>query len=161
MENAKNIRKEHLSHEATIKGVGFLCYIAACFFLLGAIGGLLDDGEPIIKRAGLSIILVLLSYVYFQLGRWFKALNLKAKTPGTIFAVLGLLAFPLGTLINGYILYLLNSKKGIVVFSDEYKQVIAATPEIKYKTPAAVWLLLGVIVVVVAFGVLRIVANAE
>jgi hypothetical protein len=115
----------------------------------------------IFYQHALSIILVLLSYIYFQLGRWFKALNSKAKTPGTIFAILGLLAFPLETLINGYILYLLNSKKGTIVFPDEYKQVIAATPEIKYKTPAAVWLLLGFIVVVVALGVIIIVANAE
>ena len=37
-------------------------------------------------------------------------------------------------LIVGYILYLLLSPKGSVVFSPAYKEIIAQTPHIKYRT---------------------------
>jgi hypothetical protein len=43
---------------------------------------------------------------------------------------IGLLGFPIGTLINGYILYLFLSKKGRTVFAPEYQEVIEATPHV-------------------------------
>ena len=62
----------------------------------------------------------------------------------------GLLGFPIGTLINAYILYLFLSKKGRTIYSPEYQEVIAATPHVKYRTSIVVWILLALVVVLIA-----------
>ena len=81
-------------------------------------------------------------------------MNSKIKIPATIFSAIGLLSVPIGTLINGYILYLIYSAKGNMVFSEEYRKVIAATPNIKYKTSIIIWIFLGIVVLGIAAAVL-------
>ena len=49
------------------------------------------------------------------------------------------------SLILGYILYLLLSKKGSMVFSPEYRLIIERTPHIKYRTS---WILKGCLIFV-------------
>ena len=87
------------------------------------------------------------------MGRGFRKLKAWIKIPGSIFAALGLLGFPLGTLINGYILYLIHSKKGQMVLSEEYRDAIAATPHIKYKTPIYLVILLALVILVIFGGI--------
>ena len=53
-----------------------------------------------------------------------------------------------------YILYLLLSKEGTVVFSDHYKQVIAQTPHIQYKTSVIVWILLLLVLTLLGLAIL-------
>src|SRR5262249_25305566 len=49
-------------------------------------------------------------------------------------------------LIVGYVLYLMLSAKGAVVFSPEYRDVIARTPHVKYRS-SFLWILVAVGVV--------------
>ena len=49
--------------------------------------------------------------------------------------VRGSSGFPIGTLINGYVLYLLLSQKGRTIFTDAYRRVVTETPHVKYRTP--------------------------
>jgi hypothetical protein len=63
---------------------------------------------------------------------------------------------PIGTLINAYILYLVFSRKGRTILSEDYQQVIAATPHIKYKTSIIVWIFLGLLVALLAIAFLGI-----
>ena len=52
-------------------------------------------------------------------------------------------------IIPAYILYLLLSSKGAMVFSTEYKEIIARTPHVKYRTSCIVWgalIVLGVVI---------------
>jgi hypothetical protein len=55
-----------------------------------------------------------------------------------------------------YILYLLFSKKGATVFSEEYQRVIAATPEIKYRTSIVIWILLALLLLLIGVGLLAV-----
>ena len=55
-------------------------------------------------------------------------------------------AFRSALLINTYILYLFFSKKGRTIFSPAYKDVIAATPEVKYSTSIVIWIFLALVV---------------
>ena len=71
-----------------------------------------------------------------------------------MFSVIGLLAIPVGTIISGYFLYLLLSKKGTVIFSPQYKQIIAATPHIKYKTSKIVIALLLILIALIAIALI-------
>ena len=45
------------------------------------------------------------------------------------------------------------SEKGNVVFSDHYKEVIAATPHVRYKTSIIVWILVIAFLTIMAIGV--------
>jgi hypothetical protein len=56
-------------------------------------------------------------------------------------------------LILGYILYLVLSEKGRVVFSPEYQDVIARTPHIRYRTSCLVKGLLAMLVAFIALAI--------
>jgi len=75
------------------------------------------------------------------------------RVVGCVVSGLGLLAFPIGTVINAYILYLFLSKKGRTVFSPQYKDVIAATPHVKYRTSIIVWIFLALVLGLIVLGI--------
>ncbi len=154
--DAEAIRREHIKHEASVRSIGSLYLLGTGLLTFAAIAGLLTlsnapaDSETEGVSVAVSVLLLVFAALYFQVGRWLRALNPKGKTPATILAIIGLLGFPIGTLINAYILYLLNSKKGAVVFSAEYAAVRAATPHIRYKTSIIVWIFLGLLLALFA-----------
>ena len=65
-------------------------------------------------------------------------------------ALLGTL---IGSIIPGYVLYLMLSAKGAMVFSSEYREVIRQTPSIKYKTSIIVKIFLGLLLFVLLLAV--------
>lgn len=67
--------------------------------------------------------------------------------------VFGLLPLVMPVLILGYVLYLLLSAKGRVVFSPDYQEIIALTPHVKYKTSCLVKGLLWFLLALIVFGV--------
>jgi len=83
-----------------------------------------------------------------------RALRPWGRIVGCILSAIGLIGFPIGTLINGYILYLFLSKKGRTIFAPEYQDVIAATPHVKYRTSIIVWIFLALVVLLLAVAVL-------
>jgi hypothetical protein len=94
------------------------------------------------------VSLTLLAFVVAASG----ALYLSSRGGGmlaTMAIVYGFVA-----LIPAYILYLLVSEKGTVVFSPAYRVVIDRTPHIKYKTSCLVW---GFLLLVVVFIVIAVV----
>ena len=145
--NAEEIRKQYINHEASIRSVGLLYYLG---FIGSLVALVVYATEFNRSEMGVSIAIIavfaVLAALYLWVGRGLRTLKSSIKIPATIIAALGLLSFPVGTLINGYILYLIHSAKGKMVFSEEYSKVIAATPHIKYKTPLLVWIFLGIIV---------------
>ena len=64
-------------------------------------------------------------------------------------AAIGLLGFPVGTLINAYILYLLLSKKGALILSPAYAEIRRATPHIRYRMPVWNWIVIAIVVLAV------------
>jgi hypothetical protein len=64
-------------------------------------------------------------------------------------------------LISGYILYLLVSPKGGVVFSPAYKRVIAKTPHIKYKTSLILKVFLVLVLGLITLAVVGAVMNGR
>lgn len=75
-------------------------------------------------------------------------------------AGISLIGFPVGTLIGAYILYLLLGANGKVVFSPEYQAVIAQTPQIRYRTSKVVWILLGLVLLIIVFGLVALFIKA-
>lgn len=152
------IRKEYLNHEASLRSLGSLYYLGAVVGVI--VGGLwlVNPRNPFPYRDLVGVLMLLLAVAYWKLGGWLRDLDPRARLPANILAVIGLIGFPIGTLINAYILYLLNSQKAAVVFSAEYLAVREATPEIKYKTSWIVVVLAGLLCLVLLLGIVAAVS---
>ena len=150
---ADAIRREHISHEASIRSIGTLYYLGAFFMIAGMLGAFFLDSRPQ-QHFSTGPVVVLLGFFgllaagFFLLGRGLRALRPWVRIPTSILAVLGLAGFPLGTLLNMYILWLIHSKKGKLILSPEYAAIVEATPDVKYRTTLLVWIILGLIVLV-------------
>jgi hypothetical protein len=153
----ESIRKQHLSHEASVKSIGTLYLLGFIFLLLGGIGqifaALAGSGTDRTAMGWiLAIALLVLAAVQFWLGQGLRKLKRGARGVAAVFAGIGLIGFPIGTIISAYILYLLLSEKGKMVFSPEYQEIIAATPHIRYKTSIVVWIILGIFLLLIVLG---------
>lgn len=154
---AEAIRLEHLKHEASVKSIGLLYYLGGAalivFFIIAANFSTVPTsrlGGPL--ASFLAFILILVGVGQIVVGTGLRRLRSWARIPTGILSGLGLLSFPIGTLINAYILYLVFSRKGKMVFSEEYRAVMEQTPHIKYRTSILVWILIGLVVLVIGFA---------
>lgn len=161
--DAERIRQEHIKRETSIRSIGLLYYIGGVFMVLAGIGlSVVAFTAPAAAGSPEAMLLFILGPVYLGLGalsvataRGLRKLRTWARLVSIVLSAIGLLGFPIGTLINGYILYLLLSAQGKRVFEDDYPAIIAATPHIKYRTSIVTWIALGVLILVfVAIGVL-------
>lgn len=152
---AEETRNLYLKHEASVKSIGVLYYIGGvaliCAGIAVFIAGLAGD-SGVGSIIG-SVLLLALGGGQIWVATGLRRLQAWARIPTAILAALGLLGFPIGTIINGYILYLICSQKGATVFSPEYQEVMRQTPHIKYRTSLVVWIFLGLIVLLVLFGI--------
>jgi len=150
---SEEIRQEHIKHEASVKSIGLLYFLGAAFMFIFGLVGLFTSTRG---RSGpstvIAVLFIGLAAGQLWVGIGVRALKGWARVAAGILSGIGLLGFPLGTLINGYILYLLFSKKGSMVFSEDYKRVIQETPHIKYRTSAVVWVLLAILLGFLALG---------
>ena len=149
---AEAIRRAHISHEASIKAVGILYYLGGAVSTLAGIAALVSASSEV-ESAVIMLLLLALGVGSLFAGWGVRALRPWARIVGCVLSAIGLLGFPIGTLINGYILYLFLSKKGRTIFAPDYRDVIAATPHVKYRTSIVVWILLALVIglIVVAF----------
>jgi len=66
--------------------------------------------------------------------------------------IAGAITLLVGSLIPGYILYMMVSAKGSMVFSPEYKAIILKTPHVKYKTSLIVKIFLAILLLVIGLA---------
>ena len=167
--DAETIRKKFLSHEASVKSVGLLYWLGSIFVLIAA-GMYLFMGIALLSEqeaaAGITMLIAAPIALVIAVLQMFLAVGIRKLKPwaricAIVLSAIGLIGFPIGTLISAYILYLMVSKKGIYVFSDEYKQVIAATPHLKYKTSLIVWVLVGVLAVFVVSAIVAVTVSGS
>ena len=160
-------RRRLLSHEASIRSVGTLYLLGFVFLALLAVFSLLgclatlpqltrapNGVEALIQALVMTLVLAAFAALYYYIGTGLRRLDPRVRTVSMIMTGFGLLGFPIGTLISGYILYLLASEKGKEVLSVEYQGIVAATPHIKYRTSTVVWILVGIVVVGLIGGIL-------
>ena len=165
-------RNRYLSHEASVKSVGLLYMLpgimilvfCVIFFLIGGVAWL--GGNPnVMGTPDAAGVIAFFIYAGFGALCYYAGWGVRRFQNGpriivTILSGIGLVGFPFGTLINGYILYLLHGDKGKIVFSDRYQEVIRQTPQIKYKTSVVVktfaLLLLAVFLLAIGLAVFGI-----
>jgi hypothetical protein len=148
---AEAIRRAHINHEASIKAVGFLYYLGGVLLTVGGVASL-PGVQGGVSRPAIALLLIIVGIGQLFAGWGVRALRSWARIVGCVLSGIGLLAFPIGTLINAYILYLFLSKKGRTIFSSGYQDVITATPHVKYRTSIVVWIFLALIVGLILFA---------
>jgi hypothetical protein len=157
MASAEIIRRKYLSHEASVQSIGILYWLGSIFMFIASFVllfvTLTGKSNPFIELIFIPIYLGL-AVLSLWLGYGFRKLDSRVRIPAGILSALGLLGFPMGTLINAYILYLLFCAKGKMVFSPEYKDIIRQTPHIKYRTSWIVWVLLFILLAFLAFAMI-------
>jgi hypothetical protein len=170
---AESIRKEHINTEASVKAVGTLYYLVCLLLCVSLYGILSNGGSGAMVDLPLIAIIILLFFTARGIRRfkpWTRFMFGIVSGIAVLFSLCsgiyllsqrqtisgpGLLGMALGLLIHGSILRLAFGKKGRMVFSEFYKEIIAATPHVKYKTSKLVWILLGILVAIFA-GVIAI-----
>ena len=149
---AEAIRRAHINHEASIKAVGFLYYLGGAVATLAGLASVF--GAPDAGGGVVALLLLALGVGSLSGGWGVRALQPWGRVLGCVLSGIGLLGFPVGTLINGYVLYLLLSKKGRTIFAPAYKDVIAATPHVRYRTSILVWIFLAIVLGLLVLAVL-------
>lgn len=166
----EKIRQENIRHEVQLKSIGSLYGLAGLLLGISSIVMLVtllasDDkmaaGEgPML--AGMLALYGLLSAMMLAMAYGYRKLLPWVKIPGTVLSVFGLLGIPVGTLINGYILYLIWCKQGQAILTDGYQDIIRATPHVKYKRTLGDKLALGIVIaMLVGVAILIIVSVSQ
>lgn len=133
----EELRRAHVRHERQLKAVGVLYLFGGALMALASIPLMfasadLDGGEEgwalglAALYAGMGIGSLVVGVGFLRLRPW-------VRVPGAVLSTLGLLAVPIGTLINGWILYLMFCARGRTVLGPDYARVIAATPHVRYR----------------------------
>ncbi len=155
-DDVEAVRRYHLSHEASVKSMGLLFLlgaIAACvmgvFITIGATQEEFDSAGEAAFAIGLGVVVFVLGVAQFFTGLGLRRFNPYARIVAIVLNAISLLNLPVGTLVSVYFLYLLLSKKGQMVFSPQYQQIIAATPHVKYRTSKVVWIVAGLFALLV------------
>ncbi|REK22967.1 MAG: hypothetical protein DWQ42_16220 [Planctomycetota bacterium] len=163
---AEEVRRRLISHEASIKSVGVLFWlggglgifaVAAMLFFTpqGAAG--IPGGLPGSFELGILAVIVMLGAFQIWVGVALRRLQPWSRIAGAVLAGMSLFSFPIGTIIGGYVIYLLLGAKGGQVFSAEYKRVIALTPHIRHRTSRVLIVLLCILLAVFALVFARMI----
>lgn len=158
---AEEIRNEHIKHEASVKSIGVLYIIGAVVLLVSGgfavyAGTVVNTSRPGLARQpafflGYGLAFICIGMLQFAVALGIRRFKPWARVAGGILSGLGLvIGFPVGTIVNAYILYLLFSAKGRMVFSDEYREIVEQTPHVKYRTSIVVWIFLALLLVIAA-----------
>jgi hypothetical protein len=174
---AEAIRRKYLSHEASVKSIGSLHFLSVVYILVAFVAIALSNqlfGGGVGSIRFLAVLVYFLGLLALNLAmgiglrglkpwaRWTEVLlTILSICASLIFAgrpaavrggeAAGVIVF--FTIIPAYILYLLLSKKGAVVFSPEYREIIDRTRYIKYRSS---WLLKGCLIALLLFMVIGI-----
>jgi len=153
------VRQAHLKHEAQLRSVGLLYFLGAFIMLVMAVPFLFafpEASSPAADDLTMSVFFILFPLVagavFCAVGYGFRTLRPWVRIPGTAFGLVGLMQFPLGTLINAYVLYLMYCPKGRTVLSPNYARVRAATPHLRPRRG-----LLGMLIPMVLIGLITFV----
>lgn len=156
--DAELIRRVHITHEALVQCLGSLytmlaflpCFIVVVMVTLSAFSRGL--GYALLELASLLIIGIYVIPSYL-IGRALHTFDRRVRA--VVAAVmLGSLLFSLkyspiviiiDIILSGYTLYLLFSERGQMVFSDEYRDVIEATPHMKPDLSVVIWMGLAIL----------------
>jgi hypothetical protein len=123
---------------------GFFLGMAVFYIALSVLQGFLGYGLRAFQvwARWTVIVLTALSLLYVLVVSLMAALTQP---------LVGLFVLVISSLIPAYILYLMASSKGSMIFSAEYKDIIRKTPHVKAKTSLLVKIVLVLLVALILF----------
>lgn len=171
---ATDLRQTYFKHEGAIMATGQLYYLLGVGLFLAALTGVIlrqwrgvfswpDTFWVAGVFAGLGLLYAVVGYGLRQLAGWarFGAGGLALLCLASVIvnpavhhpvvfsvALISMFAMPAGIVITLYAAYLALFGKGKVVFSEDYRQAIVATPEVRY-TFSKLFLAVGIALVAV------------
>jgi hypothetical protein len=141
--NYEQIRSKYIKHEASVKSISVILYSASILSCTIGISQLQSQSQLYIYFFIAAIALIVVGILVKKLhvaGRFLAVISLIS---------LWFLISKFILIILLYLIYLLFSKRGNMVFSEYYKEVIEATPQYSCKT--SIFLILGLPVPLLAF----------
>ena len=166
-------RQTYLTHERAVRSVGTLFVLGGSLFVLAGILGPFSKDDvstvsgppvPFAFRLAVSAMIALFGAAEIWVGLKLRKLDQRFRIPAAVMAGIGVavgLLSCIGWIVPAYILWLLLSQKGQVVFSDQYARVIERTPHIKAKMWIVLKILLIVFGVLIALGILGIILSPK
>lgn len=168
LNTSEQTRANFFTLESTFRSWGIVFFLASLLFFLGGILLAARALESVLQRIqpveldlfliGVGIGFTGVAWYLFIIGERLRSLSPKARTPAITISVLGLLAFPLGTLASIYMLCLLVGERGQFIFSAEYKTVQLESTQFKYQQTGLAWFKAIVILFFYAVGVALLVS---
>lgn len=146
LQNYDKLRREYLARESAIAAFGWFFIVSGVFGLIAFLGALANTilaavaGTVEIPWAyvfGRFTGMLLVSTIQLSTGFGFRKLQANSRIPGTFLGVL-LSFYGIGI----WLMILLWSKKGNMVFSDEYRAAVQSTPYIRRHMTATAWILI-------------------
>ncbi len=173
--NTEKLRCACLRHERAVHWVGVLYVLGGALALLGIFGVFIESPGPLSRGAWSAVAVLGALHIWTGLGLnrlrpWSRiaAAVIPGVWLGCVFLLFILrLLFPrywppdknaaltlFMSLVNGCILFVLVSAKASLVFSEPYRQAIAATPHVKHRTSMPVLILYAVVFLFFVLGFL-------
>ena len=154
------LRKKYGSHERQVRAIALLYWLGAGAGLFSMVAYLFMaarySGEEFEPAVGVFALVISLP-IFGALGAaayGLQRLNRPGRILGSVIAFFGLFGFPIGTLINLFILWVLLGKKGSMVFSDEYRAAVASTPHLDYGVSTVTKVFLAILVALILAAVI-------
>jgi hypothetical protein len=158
----EEVRKTYLNHETSIRSLSLLYLIGGVMF---AATTLMAFNMIATQSAARTMVLAfsgILSFTALVISVGLRRLKRWVRFPIGFFSGLILLSVTMNLLLGSqtgamiivglvtfYILYLVFSKKGRMVFSLEYQEIIRQTPHIKRRSSVILWILLGLLILLI------------
>ncbi|MFM7132397.1 MAG: hypothetical protein ACKO0V_23865 [bacterium] len=148
VDDAEQIRNQHISAEASVRAIGTLDIIGAILLVIASVGIIIggvsaEEGQDKGGAIGLGCFYLGFGILSFLVGLGLRRLKNWARITSAILCIPGIVS-P----ITWLILYYLLNKKAVFVCTPEYAQIREMTPHIKYKSSIIVKVLLGLLLVV-------------
>lgn len=163
---AEELRRAHIGHERRLKAMGVLYLLIGAS--LGAVWltlvyGLLSSSTRPASATdvGMFAVLGVLLVAWLALGVGYVRLRPWVKVPTGILSGIGLLGFPVGTAFHAYLLWLVFSAKGKVILGPSYREVVQATPHVRYRSSPMQLVAVGLVLLLVVFVVIMLVLNKQ
>lgn len=147
-------RNELGPHERNVRALSLWFWMLGIGSAVAAVSALTKVDRGLANGASLGFLQIVLLLIIpwsalFLVGAWHLPRFTKTgQVLGAVGSALGMVSFPLGTLIGVFALWVLLGKRGQAVFTQEYRAAIAATPQLKYGLSIGTKVALGLLVLV-------------
>ena len=159
------IRQKHIAHEDSILGIGIVFILGGLLLCAVGIFGFVSPATAppgggqshvqIFPQLPASIISFGMGAAQLVIGFFLQNFNKSVRIPAAVACIPWLFSL-IGTLPSAYFIYLLLSRKGRYIFTDEYKELRKKTPGVYTKTSLVTLAVLGIFIL----GVLLLFAFA-